>query len=77
MSTLKQQLEGGLFLSSMISMSMQGIGGFGGFEGNSYKKVYNDYRGFPGPQSGVQTVPSVPWKDSGLPLTTSINPYRS
>jgi hypothetical protein len=58
-------------------MSLQGIGGFGGFEGNSYKDVDNGYRGLPGRQTGVQTVPSESWKDSGLPMKTSINPYRS
>jgi rhodanese-related sulfurtransferase len=50
--------------------------GFGGFEGNSYKNVYNGYRGFPGRQTGVQTVPSVSWKDLGLPMKTSINPLQ-
>jgi len=50
--------------------------GFGGFEGNSYKNVYNGYRGFPGRQTGVQTVPSVSWKDAGLPMKTSINPLQ-
>ena len=50
--------------------------GFGGFEGNSYKNVYNGYRGFPGRETGVQTVPSASWKDSGLPMKTSINPLQ-
>lgn len=48
--------------------------GFGGFEGNSYKNAYNGYLGFPGRQTGAQTVPSVSWKDSGLPMATLINP---
>jgi rhodanese-related sulfurtransferase len=50
--------------------------GFGGFEGNSYSDVYNGYRGFPGRQTRVQTVPSVSWKDAGLPMKTSINPIK-
>ena len=50
--------------------------GFGGFEGNSYKNVYNGYRGFPGRETGVQTVPSASWKDSGLPMKTSVNPLQ-
>jgi len=50
--------------------------GFGGFEGNSYKNVYNGYRGFPSRQTDVQTMPSVSWKDSGLPMKTSINPLQ-
>lgn len=50
--------------------------GFGGFEGNSYKNVYNGYRGFPGRQTDAQTVPSASWKDSGLPMKTSINPLQ-
>ena len=48
--------------------------GFGGFEGPSYSTVYNGYLGFPGRQTSVQAVPSVSWKDSGLPMKTLINP---
>ena len=48
----------------------------GGFEGNSYGNVYNGYRGFPGRQTSVQRIPSVSWKDAGLPMKTSINPLK-
>ncbi len=50
--------------------------GFGGFEGNPYKNAYNGYLGFPGRQTGVQAVPSVSWKDTGLPMKTLINPLQ-
>jgi rhodanese-related sulfurtransferase len=53
-----------------------GMLGFGGFEGASYDNVYNGYLGFPGRQTRVQTVPSVSWKDSGLPMKTLINPLQ-
>jgi rhodanese-related sulfurtransferase len=53
-----------------------GMRGFGGFEGSSYNNVYNGYLGFPGRQTSVQTVPSVSWKDSGLPMKTLINPLQ-
>jgi rhodanese-related sulfurtransferase len=48
--------------------------GFGGFEGPSYSDVYNGYLGFPGRQTSVQAVPSVSWKDSGLPMKTLMDP---
>jgi rhodanese-related sulfurtransferase len=50
--------------------------GFGGFEGSSYGNAYNGYLGFPGRQTGVQTVPSASWKDTGLPMKTLINPLQ-
>jgi rhodanese-related sulfurtransferase len=50
--------------------------GYGGFEGSSYSNVYNGYLGFPGRQTSLQAVPSVSWKDSGLPMKTLINPLQ-
>lgn len=42
--------------------------GVGGFEGNVYNTVHNGYRGFPGRDTLSQAVPSVSWKDAGLPI---------
>jgi len=50
-------------------------GGVGGFEGSPYSEVYNGYHGFPGRLTEVQTVPSVSWKDAGLPIRIGIDPY--
>jgi rhodanese-related sulfurtransferase len=49
-----------------------GSGGVGGFEGSPYGEVYNGYHGFPGRMTGVQAVPSVSWKDTGLPIKIGI-----
>ncbi len=51
-----------------------GKSGRGGFEGTSYNNVYNGYRGFPGRFTEIQDHPSVSWKDTGLPIKTSVNP---
>ncbi len=51
-----------------------GNGRFGGLEGNAYNHVYNGYRGFPQRQTGIQSVPSVAWKDAGLPIRTGLSP---
>ena len=48
--------------------------GRGGFEGTSYSNVYNGYRGFPQRLTEIQEHPSVSWKDTGLPIKTSLNP---
>jgi rhodanese-related sulfurtransferase len=48
--------------------------GRGGFEGTSYGNVYNGYRGFPDRLTRMQEHPSVSWKDTGLPIKTSVNP---
>jgi rhodanese-related sulfurtransferase len=48
--------------------------GRGGFEGTSYSNVYNGYRGFPERLTEIQDHPSVSWKDTGLPIITSVNP---
>jgi len=49
-------------------------GGVGGFEGSPYGDVYNGYHGFPGRLTEVQTVPSVSWKDTGLPIRIGMKP---
>ncbi len=49
-------------------------GGVGGFEGTSYSNVFNGYRGFPGRVTKKEDLPSVSWKDAGLPIKTGINP---
>lgn len=54
-----------------------GESGFGGFEGTSYSNVYNGYRGFPKRLTEIQEHPSVSWKDTGLPMKTSINPLSA
>jgi hypothetical protein len=51
-----------------------GRSGRGGFEGNSYSNVYNGYRGFPKRLTTIQDHPPVSWKDTGLPMQTSVNP---
>jgi rhodanese-related sulfurtransferase len=51
-----------------------GKSGRGGFEGTSYSNVYNGYRGFPERLTEIQDNPSVSWKDTGLPIKTSVNP---
>jgi rhodanese-related sulfurtransferase len=51
-----------------------GKSGRGGFEGTSYSNVYNGYRGFPERLTEIQENPSVSWKDTGLPIKTSVNP---
>lgn len=51
-----------------------GKSGRGGFEGSSYSDAYNGYRGFPERLTEIQEHPSVSWKDTGLPMKTSINP---
>jgi rhodanese-related sulfurtransferase len=42
--------------------------GRGGFSGPDYDGVFNGYAGFPGRSTVTQAVPSVSWKDSGLPV---------
>lgn len=54
-----------------------GKSGRGGFEGTSYSNAYNGYRGFPGRLTKTQDHPSVSWKDSGLPIITSVNPLAN
>ncbi len=54
----------------------EGKQGRGGFEGSSYGDAYNGYRGFPGRLTQLQDVSSVSWKDSGLPMKTSLNPFQ-
>jgi rhodanese-related sulfurtransferase len=49
-------------------------GGVGGFEGSPYSEVYNGYHGFPGRLTEVQAVPSVSWKDTGLPIRIGMSP---
>ena len=49
-----------------------GESGYGGFEGTSYSNIYNGYRGYPGRLSEIQDHPSVSWKDTGLPIKTSV-----
>ena len=49
-------------------------GGVGGFEGSAYGDVYNGYHGFPGRLTEVQAVPSVSWKDTGLPIKIGVSP---
>jgi hypothetical protein len=51
-----------------------GKSGRGGFEGSSYSDAYNGYRGFPERLTEIQEHPSVSWKDTGLPMKTSVNP---
>lgn len=51
--------------------------GNGGFEGTSYGNIYNGYRGFPNRMTDIQEHPSVSWKDTGLPIKTSVNPVSS
>ena len=51
-----------------------GKSGRGGFEGSSYSNAYNGYRGFPERLTEIQEHPSVSWKDTGLPMKTSVNP---
>jgi rhodanese-related sulfurtransferase len=51
-----------------------GKSGRGGFEGTSYSNVYNGYRGFPERLTELQEHSSVSWKDTGLPMKTSVNP---
>ena len=46
--------------------------GFGGFEGASYSNGYNGNRGFPERLTEIQDHPSVSWKDTGLPMKTSL-----
>jgi rhodanese-related sulfurtransferase len=70
------EFDTGIFSAVYEIDDPAGSRGFGGFEGNSYGNAYNGYRGFPGRQTGVQTVPSVSWKDAGLPMRTSINPLQ-
>ena len=53
-----------------------GKSGRGGFEGSSYSNAYNGYRGFPERLTEIQEYPSVSWKDTGLPMKTSINPLN-
>lgn len=53
-----------------------GKSGRGGFEGTSYSNVYNGYRGFPERLTEIQEHPSVSWKDTGLPIKTSVNPLN-
>lgn len=50
-------------------------GGVGGFEGSPYSEVYNGYHGFPGRLTELQTVPSVSWKDTGLPIRIGLDPF--
>jgi rhodanese-related sulfurtransferase len=45
-----------------------GNNGRGGFSGFDYSNVFNGYAGFPGRLTDTQQVPSVSWKDSGLPV---------
>jgi rhodanese-related sulfurtransferase len=45
-----------------------GTNGRGGFSGPDYSGVFNGYAGFPGRSTVTQAVPSVSWKDSGLPV---------
>jgi rhodanese-related sulfurtransferase len=52
-------------------------GGVGGFEGSPYGEVYNGYHGFPGRLTDVQSVPSVSWKDTGLPIKIGVNPLKN
>jgi rhodanese-related sulfurtransferase len=47
----------------------EGENGYGGFSGASYNDSYNGYAGFPARLTDEQTVPSVSWKDAGLPVT--------
>jgi len=49
----------------------------GGFEGSDYGKVYNGYRGFPGRLTEIQDVPSVSWKDAGLPIEIGRDPFEN
>jgi rhodanese-related sulfurtransferase len=49
-------------------------GGVGGFEGSPYSDVYNGYHGFPGRLTEIQAVPSVSWKDTGLPIRIGMKP---
>jgi rhodanese-related sulfurtransferase len=51
-----------------------GTPGRGGFQGSDYRNVYNGYLGFPSRPTKLQDVPSVSWKDSGLPMKTLLNP---
>lgn len=51
-----------------------GGNGYGGFEGSTYGDAYNGYVGFPARLTEVQDVPSVSWKDSGLPIKTLLSP---
>jgi rhodanese-related sulfurtransferase len=51
-------------------------GGVGGFEGSPYGEVYNGYHGFPGRLTDVQSVPSVSWKDTGLPIKIGVDPLK-
>ena len=50
-------------------------GDVGGFEGSPYSEVYNGYHGFPGRLTGVQAVPSVSWKDTGLPIKIGMSKF--
>jgi rhodanese-related sulfurtransferase len=76
-STCGTQIEnGGLFTAVYeIDDPMPGsAGGIGGFEGSPYGEVYNGYHGFPGRLTDVQSVPSVSWKDTGLPIKIGVKP---
>lgn len=52
-----------------------GENGFGGFEGTSYSNAFIGHRGFPRRDTKAQLHDSVSWKDSGLPIKTSVNPF--
>lgn len=53
-----------------------GENGFGGFEGTSYSNIHIGHRGFPGRNTNGQSHESVSWKDSALPIKTSVNPFE-
>lgn len=47
----------------------------GGFEGSSYGNSYNGYRGFPQRETRFEDLPSVSWKDAGLPIKIGVSPF--
>lgn len=53
-----------------------GENGFGGFEGTSYSNAFIGYRGFPRRDTTDRNHTSVSWKDSSLPIKTSVNPLE-
>ena len=70
-STCGTQIEGAALFDAVYEIddpTPDSTGAVGGFEGSPYSEVYNGYHGFPGRLTGVQAVPSVSWKDTGLPI---------
>jgi rhodanese-related sulfurtransferase len=77
-STCGTQIEGAALFDAVYEIddpTPNSTGGVGGFEGSPYSEVYNGYHGFPGRLTGVQTVPSVSWKDTGLPIRIGVDPF--